>query len=170
MKILFYLLLPMVMIYIAVCLIKVDSNDRNNPFGTDSVKNNKYANGQVGEDFGVGTFWGKPDKKDSVRNGLDKIQWLSNTWNDDVVWRRSLVTGIVSSIIILLGVDPKMILNPGKLLFVCFTVCIIVYGTMSYYMRHFLWRRSKFINTHITKVKSKLKISLHNRVLSNPLI
>jgi hypothetical protein len=163
-------LLVVVLIVVAIYLSRVDNTDRVNPFGTDTVKNQKYAGKNVGEDFGVGTFWGRPSKSDDTRSMIDKIQWLSSSWNNDTLWRRSLTIGIFASMIILLGLNPKMIMEPCKLLFTCFTVFIITYFTLSYYHRHFLWRRTKFIDTHITRLKEKLKLPLYNKIALSPLI
>jgi len=62
----FCIILVLILLFLAVKIYKIDSIDRNNPFGTDTYKNNKYTKGISGEDYGVGTFWGKPSKKDDT--------------------------------------------------------------------------------------------------------
>lgn len=164
------LLIPLFMVIIAVKLLKTDNIDRNNPFGTDSIKNKKYAKGKVGEDYGAGTFWGKPSQNDEILDNLNKIGWLSGSTFKDVHWRRSLSIGILGGIFVTIGLDTKFLMDPSKLFFLISTIFIFSYFTMSYYQHHFLWRRNKFINTHIRKIKSKLNLPLYNKINENVLI
>ena len=165
------IILTMFLIFSVIKCMNTDNIDRTRPFGTDSIKNNKYAKNLVGEDYGVGTFWGKPDKNDKIIDHLNKIQWLNNSFKQDVIWRRSIIIGVFTGILIALCIDIDIILNqPSKLLFIIITIFMVSYFSLNYYNRHFLWRRSKFVNTHIRKIKSNLKLPLYNKIDENKLI
>jgi hypothetical protein len=165
------IIIIIILLIIAFKVHGVDNIDRTHPFGTDQYKNKKYAKGLVGEDYGVGTYWGKPAKKDDVLDNLNKIQWLSQSSRHDVIWRRSIVIAIVTGILISFCIDINILLNePSKLLFIVFFIFIISYFSINYYTHHILWRRTKFINTHIRKIKSKLSLPQYNKIYDNPLI
>ena len=165
------IILVILLLIIAYKVHGVDTIDRTHPFGTDQYKNKKYAKGLVGEDYGVGTYWGKPSNKDNVLDNLNKIQWLSQSFSYDVIWRRSIVIAIFSGILISFSVDINILLEqPSKLLFIIFFIFFISYFSIQYYTHHILWRRTKFINTHIRKVKSKFSLSQYNKIYDNPLL
>lgn len=165
------IILVLILVYIAIKVYKTDCIDRTHPFGTDSMKNNKYAKNHIGEEYGVGTFWGRPSKLDNVLEKLNKIEWLSNSCANDVFWRRSIVVGIFSGILLSFALDYTILLNnPSKLLLIIFTIFIISYFTTNYYIHHFLWRRIKFINTHIRKIKSDLELPLYNNIYEKTII
>ena len=167
----FCIIIAILLIIIAYKVYSVDSIDRTHPFGTDRYKNTKYAKGLSGEDYGVGTYWGKPSKTDKILDNLDKIQWLSESSNNDIIWRRAMIMGIVSGIVISLSLDINIILKePSKLLFIVCFIFIISYFGINYYTHHVLWRRTKFINTHIRKIKTKLRLSQYNKIYDNPLV
>ena len=167
----FCIILVILLIIIAYKVYNVDSIDRTHPFGTDQNKNKKYAKGLVGEDYGVGTYWGKPTKDDNTLDNLNKIQWLSQSSSYDVIWRRSIVMAIFAGILISFSIDINIILRePSKLLFIVFFIFIISYFSINYYTHHVLWRRTKFINTHIRKIKSKLTLPQYNKIYDNHLI
>ena len=167
----FCIILVIALVITALKIYKIDCIDRTRPFGTDSVKNDKYAKNLMGEDYGVGTFWGKPSPKDDMLKNLNKLEWLCNSVKNDVLWRRSIVIGIMSGILLAFALDYTILLNnPSKLLLIIFTIFIISYFTVNYYKHHFLWRRIKFINTHVRKIKSNLKLPLYNNIYEKTLI
>jgi hypothetical protein len=167
----FCILLVILLLIISYKVYGVDTTDRTRPFGTDNYKNNKYAKGLSGEDYGVGTYWGKPSKNDKIVDNLDKIQWLSENSRHDVIWRRALILGVVAGIAIAFSLDINIILKePSKLLFIVLIIFIISYFSINYYTHHVLWRRTKFINTHIRKIKKTLSLPQNNKIYDNPLI
>ena len=94
------ILSTILIIFLCFKLWQYDIKDRTKPFGTDNIKNNKYAKNIFGEDNGVCTFWGKPNKKDTVKKSLDKIEWISSIYKDEIIWRRCLVFSIIFSLLI----------------------------------------------------------------------
>lgn len=164
------LLIPVIAVVIAVKVFGVDSIDRNNPFGTDKAKNDKYTKGKSGESYGVQTFWGKPSSKDTIKDALDKIQWLTHSAERDIHWRRSFISAVVAAIIIVLSINAKLFYKPVYFFLVVFMGFIMCYFTLTYYVRHLLDRRIKFVDRHVRKIKSKLKISLRNSIDENPII
>ena len=81
----FCIIIIIILLIIAYKVHGVDSIDRTHPFGTDKYKNKKYAKGLVGEDYGVGTYWGKPSKKDDVLDKMLKYGKESLTENDKLL-------------------------------------------------------------------------------------
>lgn len=161
----FCIILVVILVFSCMRIYNTDVKDRTHPFGTDTGKNMKYTKGIVGEENGVGTFWGKPAKKDDILENLNKIQWLANSSEHDVLWRRSIVIAVFSSILIAFAIDVNILLNkPSKLLFLIFFIFLISYFSMTYYKFHVLWRRIRFINTHIRKIKTKLGLPLYNKI------
>lgn len=151
-------------LFLSKKLYSVEICDRHSPFGTDEKKNRLYVNGKKGDDYGINTFWGKPSKNDTVNQKLDKIQWLSHSYKNDVVWRRSLVCALVLSIPLAITLD----LDYKGLLTITPCVYISIYMSFNYYNHHYLWRRSKFIDIHIRKIKRSLKLPLYNKISENP--
>jgi len=167
----FCISLVIILLFLAMKIYKIDNIDRTNPFGTDTYKNKKYTNGISGEDYGVGTFWGKPSKKDDTLDNLNKIQWLSGSVNNDVLWRRSIVIAIFSAVLLSFAIDYNILLyDPSKFLLIVFLIFLTSYFSINYYRHHVLWRRNKFINTHVRKIKSKLNLTQHNKITENHLI
>jgi len=144
--------------------------DRHYPFGSDTEKNEKYARNKKGDDYGINTYWGIPDSKDDNRKILDKIQWLSNSYKQDVWWRRILIPSIILSIICIFVLDVKLLLKPYYIFVILFSIFISIHYSITYYNHHYLWRRTKFIDTHIRKLKENLGLPLYNRIAENPLI
>jgi hypothetical protein len=159
-----------VLILLCYICLNQEKYDALFPFGGDHSKNNKYTKGLKGEDYGVGMFWGKPFKKDSILDNLNKIQWLSTKSLNDVRWRRSLVIAILSSIFLIVTINTKLVKNNVLILFLVLFLFNIVYFSTNWYVHHVLWRRAKFINTHIRKIKRKLSLTQHNKIYDNKLI
>lgn len=157
-----------VLLILSYKLYNKDRIDLCNPFGTDQEKNMKYAKGKSGEDYGVGTFWGKPENTDNLLDHLNKIQWLSNSYNTDVLWRRSLIFSIIFGII--LAYSTENIPFISRLVLATLLIFLVSYFSLSYYKHHVLWRRVKFIDTHVRKTKSKLKLPLNNKINENVII
>ena len=156
-----------VLLFLMYKIAQTDVIDRTKPFGTDSGKNQKFAKGKVGEDFGVNTYWGRPSKTDTNQKRLDKIQWLSHTPVNDVEWRRTFIFAVIFSLsgALALGIfDYKHIFT---LLFIIF---IAIYTYASYYKHHLLARRTKFVDIHIKNLKEDLKLSLTNKISSSMII
>ncbi len=165
------LCLLILLLLLAQRMYQTDFIDRTNPFGTDEFKNKKYTNGQSGEDFGVGTFWGKPSKDDALIDHLDKIQWLSDSPFNDIIWRRAGITGIVGGILLCFVFDKNILFEePIKLMFSIVLIFVFIYFSNMYYIQHVLLRRKKFIHTHVRKMKKKLRLSLSNKIDENPVL
>lgn len=164
------MILAIVLLIIAYFCFVRDKHDSLLPFGAVHEKNRKYANGLKGEEYGVGTFWGKPSHKDSVIDSLNKIQWISGTCLTDVRWRRSLIVAIVSALFIIFVLDFQMIKNNTLIVFFVLLLFNIIYFTTNWYVHHVLQRRVKFINTHIRKLKRKLRLTQRNKIYENSLI
>lgn len=158
------------LVFFAYKLSQVDTQDRTHPFGTDTLKNKKYAKGKVGEDYGVNIFWGLPSKKDTTQKHLDKIQWLTHSYKTDVIWRRCFFVSTFGSIFGVLSINPKLIFSPRHIISIFLIIFISSYLLFGYYSHHFLWRRAKFIDIHIQKLKKDLKIPQYNRINQNLLI
>jgi hypothetical protein len=165
----FKLIIPLVLIIISYIISNTEKTDTNNPFGSDTIKNKKYSK-KSGDEYGVNTYWGKPSVKDNERKIIDKIQWLSHSYENDTIWRRSIIFATIGAITSVISIDPKFLLDPTHVMCIFLMMYIISYMSISYYTRHYLWRRSKFIDIHITKLKKKLGVSLYNSITVNPLI
>jgi hypothetical protein len=171
MKRLINLSILIVLALLAHRIYQTDCIDRTNPFGTDKVKNSQYADGQSGEDYGVGTFWGKPSKSDKLSDHLDKIQFLTNSSFRDIFWRRAIVAGIVGGVSLIFLIDKNIFLEePVKLMFAVILVFVLIYFSNMYYIHHVLLRRKKFIDTHVRKIKRTLKLSLGNKIDDNDIL
>ena len=144
--------------------------DRHYPFGSDKEKNEKYASNKKGDDYGINTYWGIPNLKDDNRKILDKIQWLSSSYKQDVWWRRILISSIFLSIVCIFALDIQIVSKSHSIFIILFCIFIGIEYNISYYNHHYLWRRTKFIDTHIRKLKENLGIPLYNRISENPLI
>ena len=159
------------LLFSAVKLWGVDVADRTHPFGSDSSKNGKYAPNLSGEDYGVQTVWGKPRSKDRPRAMLDKIQWLSHSPRRDVFWRRAFVFATLGTILLMLAMRGLQGLGNARQVVCSFVLFFLLcYFTMSYYVTHFVWRRTKFIDTHVRRLKSEMGLPQANRIVENPLI
>jgi hypothetical protein len=156
-----------ILLVFAYKIFQTDVKDRMKPFGTDTYKNEKFAKGKLGEDFGVNTYWGRPSKTDTNQNILDKIQWLSQTPENDVIWRRSFVFGLIFS---LLSVIALGIFDYKNVIIMLFIMFVSNYTSVIYYKRHLLNRRIKFIDIHVQKLKEDLKIPLYNKITNSMII
>jgi hypothetical protein len=150
-------------------LYNKDRIDLCNPFGTDQDKNMKYTKGKSGEDYGVGTFWGRPEKSDVLLDHLNKVQWLSNSYITDVLWRRSLMFSIIFGLILAYSINENTSFI-SRIVLCTLLIFIVSYFSLTYYKHHILWRRTKFIDTHIRKTKSKLNLPLNNKINENLII
>lgn len=159
-----HLIIPLIFVILLVKMMKIDNMDKTLPFGTDIHKNNKYAKGKSGEEYGVQTFWGRPRNKDDARNCIDKIQWLSGGFQKDVMWRRSLIFAVVFTIVIIICTDINLFFRPGYFVLLVCLLFIAIYASHTYYTRHFLNKRVLFINTHIRKLKDQMNIPQYNRI------
>ena len=165
------IILIIILFFIAYKTYKVDAMDITHPFGTDAYKNAKYTKGLEGDEYGVGTFWGRPAKTDEILDNLNKIQWLSDSSSTDVVWRRALVMSIIAGVVIAFSIDINIVLyDPSKLMFIILFVFLLCYFSTQYYIFHVLYRRKKFTSTHIRRIKSKLNLPLNNKIYENSLI
>jgi hypothetical protein len=153
-----------VLLVLAYKVFQTDVNDRMKPFGTDTYKNQKFAKDKSGEDFGVNTYWGRPSKRDTNQNRLDKIQWLSHTTENDVIWRRSFVFALIFS---LLSVIALGIFDYKNVIIMIFIMFASNYTSFIYYKRHLLNRRIKFVDIHVQKLKEDLKIPLFNKITNS---
>jgi hypothetical protein len=136
--------------------------DQTHPFGTDSTKNNKYAENLVGEDYGMNTFWGKPNSKDTVKKMIDKVQWLSTSYTREVFWRKTVFFACLLMFLILIVIDYTLILKPDKIVSVLSLCYIAIYMYRSYDNAHLRKIQCKFINQNIRKIKRKLNIKVGN--------
>ena len=163
------LIVPILLIILSYILSNIEKADVQNPFGTDTIKNKKYTK-KSGDDYGVNTYWGKPSVKDNERKIIDKIQWLSHSYENDTIWRRSIIFATIGSITSVISIDPNLLFDTTHVMCIFLIMYIISYMSISFYTRHYLWRRSKFIDIHITKLKKKIDIPLYNSITINRLI
>lgn len=168
-----------ILLYVIKILWEKDVTDRTHPFGGDNFKLKKYLKNigikeekktlPKGEDYGVQTYWGKPDQKDSIKNCLDKIEWLGTNYTQEILWRRCAIYSILSGILAYLIIDYENF-KITKAISVIFLLFIAFYMTKSYENTHIFKIKSKFITRNISIVKKKLKLSHENFILVNPLI
>jgi hypothetical protein len=154
-----------VYLYIGIKVFLIDNQFQNTPFGPDEEKNLKYTKGRKGEDYGTGTFWGRPNMKDTLSMHLDKIQWLSHSQDTDTFWRRSLFGAVISGILIAVGTQNAPFIS--RLTLSIMLSFILSYFTHSFYKTHVIWMRNKIIDTHISRIKKKLNLSLVNELNEN---
>lgn len=148
---------------------KIDTQDICYPFGSDMQKNKKYFGNItfLSDKNGVNTFWGKPKLKDTPKEIIDKIQWLAKGHERDTIWRKCFITSIIMSIILSIVHG----IHDIKFLLTTLFVCILgVYGKHVYMNRHLYWRRARFIDIHVKKLKDIFNISQDNCVYLNKLI
>lgn len=141
-------------------LFKIDSIDNSRPFGTDTYKNERYAKNLVGEDYGVMTFWGKPQKNDTIKKSLDRIEWLNRTLHREVFWRKSLAFAIILGLII--SIITETILSPPKLIAIFIACYVFIYMRRSYDSSHLYKIQTKFVTQNIRKIKRQLDVELCN--------
>lgn len=161
------ILLPIILCLILIKLKQTETIDKTHPYGTDMIKNKKYTPKIVGEGCGVNDYWGKPNKKDKLIDRLNKIQWLSNTFSTEIVWRQSLIFAIIASIVATMCSGISYFLRPDWIMLYLSMFFIISYFTISYYKTHTILRKSRYINTHIRNIKSKLNLSIRNKIMEN---
>lgn len=150
--------------------------DRVHPFGGDNTKLKIYLGKSnislkkfpKGEDYGVQTYWGKPNKKDSIKEALDKIEWIGTNYNSEIIWRRCLVYAIIVGILTMIVSETSF--KPDKILSIIFLLFIGFFMTKSYEKAHIQKIKSKFISQNIGIIKNKLDISHENSIIKNPLI
>lgn len=145
-----------IVIIFSVNLWKLDMKDRTHPYGLDSKLNNKYVKKIVGEKYGVSVFWGIPSKKDTNKKHLDKIEWLSTSYNREVKWRRALVFGLITSLLILIGGNNFIVTS------IFITGAIYFYD--NYYDHHINYFKSKYIKSHVKSLKKNLNLNANNPI------
>jgi hypothetical protein len=148
-------ILCLVLFFIAIYVWEIDYKDRTHPYGTDDTKNKKYYPNFKGEDYGVSVFWGKPDKKDTIRRSLDKIQWLFSPHKDEIIWRRVLFFSIIIGIIFYIS-------EKQNILFYIAVLYIGFYQIKMYEKAHISAIKSKYIDRNILSIKRKLKLEKTN--------
>jgi hypothetical protein len=165
-----------VILYTCIHIWEKERTDKIHPFGGDNRKLKIYLdksklsvkNFPKGEDYGVQTYWGKPNKKDTVKQALDKIEWIGTNYNSEIIWRRCLVYAIIFGLLsIIIG---EINFKPDKILSIIFLLFIGFYMTKSYEKAHIQKIKSKFISQNIGIIKNKLDLSHENSIINNPLI
>lgn len=171
-------------LFLFFCLISVkrlwqiDGKDAKHPFGGDDVKlkrylKRKYKKSQIDpkffenflhEDHGVMTFWGKPEKTDSIKNSLSKIEWLGNNYKDQIVWRKCLICAILASIFIwiIVGINKFKV---TKAIAILFALYVIFYGIRNYEGAHFYKIKARYIYSNVDNIRKKLKIGGGNDIV-----
>jgi hypothetical protein len=158
-----------VIVYIVVILFakniwSMDNRDRSHPYGLDVVRNNKYKKGLEGEKYGVSVYWGLPEKTDKNIDHLNKIEWLSTSYNREVLWRKALVCSVILVPIMLLIIGTEHFLNI-KNLFMCIPLAFMLfYLSTSHYNHHVNHYRSTYVKSHVRKLKRSLKLSSRNPI------
>jgi hypothetical protein len=135
---------------IAFLVWKMDLKDRSRPYGLDESRNKKVPK-ITGEKNGVSVYQGKPAISDTPKTRLKKITWLSSSYTKEVKWRRSLVFGIIASVLLSLmfNHDTRETLNT------VFIVAGIVYFSHVYYDYHLHHTKAEYIKNHV-KALSKI--------------
>ena len=141
----------------------MDKHDRTHPYGLDSERNKRLPN-KVGENYGVTVFWGLPDDKDSIKSRLDKIEWLSTSYQRDVEWRRSMFLAMIMSGVLWFVIRPVYLYNLKVYMITFIILFIFLYFQTQYSKHHLHYRRSLFIRNHIHEIKEKLKLSTFNPI------
>lgn len=154
MRIIYILLI----ILLAIKIWEIDIKDRTHPYGLDDKKNKEIR--VEGEKYGVFSYWGKPTKKDSIKNSLDKVEWLCTNYTRDVIWRRAFV----GSVILTLPLTYIMELTIHQSFLVLLETFIGLYIYTEYDNHHIKYYKSTYTITHIKKIKKKLKISQSNPI------
>lgn len=146
-------------LFIVKYLWTLDIKDRTHPFGLDDSRN-KLTH-LKGEMYGVSTCWGKPNGKDTLFSRLNKIEWLSTVYENEVFWRRAICFGIAGSLILQLGQATFKI--ESTILF-GLTITLFVYFSHMYYNHHIMNIKSRYIKKHISKMKKHLNLSTDNPI------
>lgn len=149
-----------------ICLSKIyylDVKDRSNPFGLNDAKNKLY-NFPSSEQNGVSTFWGKPNKNDSLLKQLNKIEWLSTNHNTEVKWRRSLFFGLLGALVLIVTKDYQQLADIKHLITNAIVISGLIYFSHIYYGHHVQNIKTKYISKHINKLKKQLDQPLDNNI------
>lgn len=106
---------------------------------------------------------GKPDNSDTIEKILSKINILSDTYNNTVKWRRSLIVSIFSSIIISIFSFKKF--PSGKeFLLIVLPIFVSFYASFNYYSYHYDKYPSDYIKQNVTNLEKKLhKLTIDNK-------
>lgn len=163
-KVVVVVLFYVTLIVFAKNMWSMDMNDRTHPYGLDMTRNEKFCKGVEGEKYGVSVYWGRPGRKDKPVDMLNKIEWLANSHKREVFWRRSLVSAIVLVPILLLISGYENFLNPLKVVACLPLAFVLFYFTYVYAHHHVEHYRSMYTNSHIRKLKTKLKLPSYNPI------
>lgn len=153
-----------ILLFLAVkYLFTTDNKDLTRPFGGDKYKNDKYAKNILNE--GVTTYWGKPSINDDIQKMLDKVEWLGESYQREVTWRRSMISAILVSLIIILTLGKKKYIQNVRWIFMFILVLFISnYFQGQFYNYHINDRRRNFIKKNIVKIKKRLGLNIENSI------
>jgi len=169
-----------ILLYIVKFLWTNDIVDRRHPFGGDNDKLKTYlarhgisrdriGKFPKGEDYGVQTYWGKPNKKDSICRSLDKIEWLATNYKTEVIWRRCLVYAIVLGLLIFIAIGKERF-EIDRILSVILLLYIGFYMSKSYENTHIMNIKSKFLEKNVGAIKEKLNLDQKNSIFRHPIL
>uniref|UniRef100_A0A6C0EKN3 Uncharacterized protein n=1 Tax=viral metagenome TaxID=1070528 RepID=A0A6C0EKN3_9ZZZZ len=158
-------ILPLALILLAKKLSNIETIENTHPFGREAKNKKKYFE-KDRRNFGKYTYWGKPSKKDTIKNSLDKLHWLGEVHNKEVIWRRALYFAIIITLCVIVVINYKFLFRPSKLLGILTVVYIGIYMHRSYDSAHLRGDQGRLIRQNVRKIKNKLKIS-HDNPLDN---
>ena len=157
------IILSISVFFICFKLWQTDIKDRNKPFGTDDAKNNKYAKNIFGEYNGVSTFWGNSSKKDNIKKSLDRIEWISSIYKDEIIWRRCLVFSLLFSLLIIF-INGENINFFQIFLINTIVIYLCLYSLKNYEIAHIYKIKNNQIQKNIYSVKKKLNLDFGNTI------
>jgi hypothetical protein len=159
----FYVLIYKLFTYV----LGLDLYDRTHPYGLDKKRNSEKTPDKVGERYGGPTvFWGINSKKDTVKKSLDKLQWLVDSQDRTVEWRRALLTSILITMISTVALIPEKLLIPSYILNKILIVFLFIYAYTTYQKYHVNYQRNRQMLLNISHIKRKLRLSYYNHLES----
>jgi hypothetical protein len=158
-----YLIFYAFIIFVVYRICKLDNHDRTHPYGLDHKRNARFPN-KKGEKYGVGVFWGKPNSFDDIKSHLNKIDWLSTSYERDVEWRRCISISLVMSMALWLVIDPFILKNTKTFFTTFIIIFIFTYLHIQYWKHHINHRRGVYIKDHVLTLKEKLNIPAYNPI------
>ncbi len=159
----FYIIIYKVFTYV----LSLDLYDRTHPYGLDKKRNVEKVPDKVGERYGGPTvFWGIKNNKDTVKKSLDKLQWLVNSQDRTVEWRRVLLTSVLITIISTTALSPEKLFYPSYILNMIVIVFLFVYSYSTYQKYHVQYQGNRQMLLNISHIKKKLRMSHYNHLES----
>jgi hypothetical protein len=163
-NILFFIIL----FFITNKIYQTELKDRYHPFGGNDLKLDKFLKKNnikqldICDSNGKNIFWGKPEPKENIKKKLDKIEWLSTNYQNEIIWRKSLIQSILLSLILYTIIANKIDFDIGIIVsFIMISFAVIIMSK-NYDKCHNSKVKAKHIVNHIHAIKKKLNIPFSN--------